>query len=182
MKIPFPSYQTTFTCDCTMQEVTKKIQDCVAQNPKEMKIKKSEYDGIQRFVIETSTGSVFMHNSFSPAIYISLSSLGGKTGVNLIFELPKYAKLFTRFYICSCLVFAVFMFLDSIIKNEYADFLWNFLPVVFCLYCYFLSLFGLRLSSQGKLKLILQSLDYHYNGKDFLPQLQRVKFFNSKKE
>ena len=64
MKLPFPSYQTTFTCDCTMQEAITRIQGCVLQNKKEMKIKKAEFNGVQTFVIETSTGSIFYNNSF----------------------------------------------------------------------------------------------------------------------
>ena len=93
MKLLFPSYKTTFSCDLPMYEVTKKMQDCVLQNKKEMKIKKAKFNGIQGFVIETSTGSVLYKNSFLPIIKVDLKPIGNKTEISMLFEMKLSVKI-----------------------------------------------------------------------------------------
>ena len=92
MKLPFPSYKTTFTCDLPMYEVTKKIQDCVARNQRELKIKKSEFAGGQSFVIETHTGSV--SGGYNSLIKANLKSLTNKkTEISMLFEMKLSVKI-----------------------------------------------------------------------------------------
>ncbi len=179
MKLPFPSYKTTFTCDCTLGEATKKIQDCVAQNHKEMKIKKAEYDGVQRFVIETSTGSLFYRNSALPKIKISLKPIGDKTEVTMLFELKRDIKIMSSFFI----VLALFMILTILVIS-----IKDKLPLSFDLFSLPLTSIGLmtimnvvclKITSKSKMKIFLEEFGYNHKDKENSPKLELVKLFTS---
>ena len=75
MKLPFPSYQTTFSCDCTMREAITRIQDYVEQNPWEIKMTDSFYDGWQNIVVESKFGEISQRNISLPVVKIKLKTV-----------------------------------------------------------------------------------------------------------
>ena len=180
MKLPFPSYKTTFTCDCTMQEAITRIQDYVEQNPWEIKMIDSFYDGLQNIVVESKFGEISQRNISLPVVKIKLKTVGEKTQFYIEFEFKYITKFYTVVYLSATLLFFLFYLVVSFVNRIYPDLLLVSIFVVFM----FLFSVGITLSFKSSAKKFVLSLlaFLGYNDKDFLPQLQRVKFFNSKKE
>ena len=176
MKLPFPSYQTTFTCDCTMQEAITRIQDYVEQNPWEIKMTDSFYDGLQNIVVESKFGEISQRNISLPVVKIELKTLGEKTQFYIEFEFKYITKFYTVVSLSATLLFFLFYLVFSFINHISPDLFFVSIFVAFL----FLFSVGITLSFKSSAKKFVLSLlaFLGYNDKDFLPQLQRVKFID----
>ncbi len=181
MKLPFPSYKTTFTCDLPMYEVTKKIQDCVARNQRELKIKKSEFAGGQSFVIETSTGSVLYKNSFLPIIKVDLKPIGNKTEVSMLFEMKLSVKIMSVLLISLWLFIISTMVIVSLKNNQPLSFDYFVMPVTLMVLLVFSNIIALKITSKSKLKIFLKEIGFNPKDKVNSPKLEWVKIFGSTK-
>ncbi len=180
MKLPFPSYKTTFTCDLPMYEVTKKMQDCVLQNKKEMKIKKTEFNGIQGFVIETSTGSVLYKNSFLPIIKVDLKPIGNKTEISMLFEMKLSVKIMSVLLVSLWLFIISTMVIVSLKNNQPLTFDYFVMPVTLMVLLVFSNIVALRITSKSKLKIFLKEFGFNPKDKENSPKLEWVKIFGFK--
>lgn len=180
MKLPFPSYQTTFTCDCTMQEAITRIQGCVLQNKKEMKIKKAEFNGVQTFVIETSTGSIFYNNSFLPLIKIRLKPIGEKTEIAILFEMKFSVKIISVWLVLLWLFMFTSMVVISIKDNLPLSYEIFLMPVILVALMSLVNIIGLRITSKSKFKVFLEEFGFNPKDKENSPKLEWVKIFGSK--
>ena len=181
MKLPFPSYKTTFTCDLPMYEVTKKIQDCVARNQRELKIKKSEFAGGQSFVIETSTGSIFYNNSFLPLIKIRLKPLGEKTEIAILFEMKFSVKIISVWLVLLWLFMFTSMVVISIKDNLPLSYEIFLMPVILVALMSLVNITGLRITSKSKFKVFLEEFGFNPKDKENSPKIEWVKIFGSTK-
>lgn len=177
MKLPFPSYQTTFVCDYTMQEVIAKIQGCVLQNKKEMKIKKAEFNGVQSFDIETSTGSVFYNNSFLPLIKISLKPVGEKTEITVLFEMKHPVKIISVLLVLMWMFVFFSVVIISIKDNLPLSFEMFLMPVLLITMMSSVNIIGLRITSKIKFKIFLKEFGFNPKDKQNSPKLEWVKIF-----
>lgn len=180
MKLPFPSYQTTFTCDCTMQEAITRIQGCVLQNKKEMKIKKAEFNGVQTFVIETSTGSIFYNNSFLPLIKIRLKPIGEKTEIAILFEMKFSVKIISVWLVLLWIFMFTSMVVISIKDNLPLSYEIFLIPVILVALMSLVNITGLRITSKSKFKVFLEEFGFNPKDKENSPKLVWVKIFNCK--
>ncbi len=179
MKLPFPSYKTTFTCDCTMQEAITKTQDYVEQNPWEIKMTDSFYDGLQNIVVESKFGEISQRNISLPVVNIKLKTLGEKTQFFIKFEFKYITKFYTVVSLSATLLFFLFYLVVSFINHISLDLFFVSIFVIFLL----LFSVGITLSFKSSVKkFVLSFLAFlGYNDKEFLLQLERVRFFNSTK-
>ena len=180
MKLPFPSYKTTFTCDLPMYEVTKKIQDCVARNQRELKIKKSEFAGGQSFVIETHTGSV--SGGYNSLIKANLKSLTNKkTEISMLFEMKLSVKIMSVLLISLWLFIISTMVIVSLKNNQPLTFDYFVMPVTLMALLVFSNIVALRITSKSKLKIFLKEFGFYPKDKENSPKLEWVKIFGSTK-
>ena len=179
MKLPFPSYKTTFTCDCTMQEAITRIQDYVEQNPWEIKMTDSFYDGLQNIVVESKFGEISQRNISLPVVKIKLKTLGEKTQFYIEFEFKYITKFYTVVSLSATLLFFLFYLVVSFINHVSPDLFFVSIFVIFLL----LFSAGVTLSFKSSAKRFVLSLlaFLGYNDKEFLPQLERVKFIDLSK-
>ena len=181
MKLPFPSYQTTLVCDYTMQEVIARIQGCVLQNKKEMKIKKAEFNGVQTFVIETSTGSIFYNNSFLPLIKIRLKPIGEKTEIAILFEMKFSVKIISVWLVLLWLFMFTSMVVISIKDNLPLSYEIFLMSVILVALMSLVNITGLRITSKSKFKVFLEEFGFNPKDKVNSPKLEWVKIFGSTK-
>ncbi len=179
MRLPFPSYKVTFVCDIPMYEATKKIQDCVARNQRELKIKKSEFAGGQSFVIETHTGSVSGgYNSFIKANLKSLTNK--KTEVSMLFEMKLSVKIMSVLLVSLWLFIISTMVVISLKNNQPLTFDYFVMPVTLMVLLVFSNIVALRITSKSKLKIFLREFGFNPKDKENSPKLEWVKIFGSK--
>ena len=179
MKLPFPSYKTTFTCDLPMYEVNKKIQDCVARNQRELKIKKSEFAGGQSFVIETHTGSV--SGGYNSLIKANLKSLTNKkTEISMLFEMKLSVKIMSVLLISLWLFIISTMVIISLKNNQPLSFDYFVMPVTLMVLLVFSNIIALKITSKSKLKIFLKEFGFNPKDKENSPKLEWVKIFNCK--
>lgn len=179
MKLPFPSYQTTFTCDCTMQEAIERILSCVSQDSWGTKLIDSYYDGSQNIIFESRFGVVSRRNVTLPIVNVKITPVGEKSEVSIIFEYKYLTKLFYAIYLGALLSFTLFYLTISVINRVFPEVMFITIIVFMVLLILIGTPLSVKSSSKTILLTLLDALNYNYNGKDFLPQLQRVKFFNS---
>ena len=180
MKLPFPSYKATFTCDLPMYEVTKKIQDCVARNQRVLEIKKSEFAGGQNFVIETHTGSI--NGGYNSLIKVDLKSLTNKkTEVSMLFEMKLSVKIMSVLLVSLWLFIILTMVVISLKNNQPLTFDYFVMPVTLMVLLVFSNVMALRITSKSKLKIFLRAFGFNPKDKQNSPKLEWVKIFNSTK-
>jgi|GEM_PF-4417893 len=179
MKLPFPSYKTTFTCDLPMYEVTKKIQDCVARNQRELKIKKSEFAGGQSFVIETHTGSV--SGGYNSLIKANLKSLTNrKTEISMLFEMKLSVKIMSVLLVSLWLFIISTMVVVSLKNNQPLTFDYFVMPVTLMVLLVFSNIVALRITSKSKFKVFLEEFGFNPKDNETSPKLEWVKIFKCK--
>jgi len=85
----FPSYTTSFLCNCTTQEAMERISKAVACQGNYLDLVKAYYIGVQKIRLDAHTGSYLYCNSFMPTIDIEILDQQEKTQICAIFQLKK---------------------------------------------------------------------------------------------
>ena len=99
----FPSYETTFSCDCSLQEATERIAKAAAWKTNELKIKKACYcAGTQKFILHFDPG---YRNSFVPVISLEIKETEQGVSVSAIFSLHKIVEIGTLILCAFALLF-----------------------------------------------------------------------------
>lgn len=157
MNIVFPSYVTSFLCNCTMQEAMERILEAVACQGNNLNIIKVYFMGVQKIILSSHTGSYLYHNSFMPIIDIEIVDVHGKTQVYALFGLKKSTKVVM-------MIFYVFVFLFEIsllvhqMTHQLTIFPQLFYPLGIILLSYTFSIAGLFFSSKGVLGILYAAL------------------------
>ncbi len=184
MKLPFPSYQTTFVCDYTMQEAIERIREFVAQKPKQFKIEKSYYDGSQNIIIGTTESRLGLMSKrilTLPLVNIKIIPFGEKSRIFIEFGFKHELKFSLIVGLGSLLAFSLFYITLLINNRALPELLFVFIIAFLLLLMIVPPTISVKSSSKSILLTLLNALDYNYNDKGILPQVQRVKFFNSTK-
>ncbi len=180
MKLPFPSYKVTFVCDIPMYEATKKIQNCVARNQRELEIKKSEFAGGQSFVIETHTGSV--SGGYNSLIEVDLKPLTNKkTEVSMLFKMKTFMKILSSFFFIVWLFILLNMIVISFKNSQPLTFDYFSVPLFLITLLVFTNVIALSITSKSKLKIFLREFGFNPKDKENSPKLEWVKIFTSTK-
>ena len=89
----FPSYETTFLCDCTLQEATERIAEAAACSANKLKIKKACYcAGIQKIILHAKWYECHHLTTLVSTLEIKETEQGSM--VSAIFSERKYKKVF----------------------------------------------------------------------------------------
>lgn len=172
MKIRFPSFSTSFTCDCTLQEAIERIMKAVNQESNNMKLVNSSYSGVQKIVISTSTGSILYRNSFLPITTIEIKEENNVLRISMLFELRKSIRILIAIYCLICAFFEMFLTVYVLINN-YQFTAPMLMPLGLILFILLLSFFGLKFSSRGVLRVLFDSLTQ--GAETRLPRIYKVK-------
>lgn len=154
----FPSYETTFLCDCTLQEATERIAEAAACKANEMKIGNASYcAGTQRIVLHSKLYSGVYRNSFSPDSTLEIKEAERGSSVSVTFSLPRLVKILILVYCAVALLFgmillAVTLLLGGALTGPHC------IPFILAAFCYVLSRVGLRCSVRKPLEILHYSL------------------------
>ena len=179
MKIKFPCYNTSFICDCTLQEATERIFKAVNWESNNLKLLNATYSGVQKIIISASTGSILYHNSFLPITTVEIREENEASRISMRFELKKSVKVFMVIYCVILALFEIAMsveFLSDLLAINSAlniSSLWPLLlPLGMFLFCCVLSSIGLKVSSKGVLDILFYELTQ--GSKDKLPPIHKL--------
>lgn len=89
----FPSYETAFPCDCSLQEATKRIAEAAACSADKLKIKKAcYYAGIQKIILHAKWYE--MRHLIALVSTLEIKETEQGSVVSATFSERKYTKFF----------------------------------------------------------------------------------------
>ena len=103
----FPCYTTSFPCDYTVQEVTRRISATAVCQHNDIEVVEADHADAQKVVLTAHTGGCVYHNSFMPMVTIKMMEVDGKAQVSMFFELQKSTKIFMKLFTTIALLFGL---------------------------------------------------------------------------
>lgn len=154
----FPSYETTFLCDCSLQEATGRIAKAAAFPANKLKIKKFRYkDGAQEIVLYSGMYEGFYHNSFAPIASLKIKEAAQGAEVSATFSLRKPVKIFSCIYCALALLLGVIVLAATLFDGRIL--IWaHCIPFALAAFGYVLVRAGTRFSVAWLLKELHYSL------------------------
>ena len=156
----FPSYETAFSCDCTLQEATERIAKATACEANGFKLKSASYNaGTQKIVLYSKPYSVFFRNSFAPVATLELKKTERGSSAHVTFSLRKHIKAFVLAFCACAILLGLAMFAVCLFRGRAP--VWPvFLPFLALPLAYVFMYLGLRFS----IKRMLEVLHYALTG------------------
>lgn len=153
MEKGFICYATSFSCDYTLNEATKRILETVACQHNNLSITRAYYSDGQNVILSTRTGTFVWYNSFLPSINIKMSEEDPKTQVSIFFELQRSTKQLMKLITLLVLLFETTL-LVLWIMNKLVTPVLLCLPLGTMIFIYILSSVGLFISSKRVLRIL----------------------------
>ncbi|MGN0517300.1 MAG: hypothetical protein ACI4II_01085 [Acutalibacteraceae bacterium] len=98
MKLGLFRYATSFKCNSTVEEATKRIFEAALCEDNNLEVVRACYDGAQKITLNSSTGSYIYHNSFMPIVNIDIEESDGVSLIHILFELKQRTKMFMMLF------------------------------------------------------------------------------------
>lgn len=169
----FPSYETTFLCDCSLQEATKRIAEAAACEANEMKIVNASYcAGTQRIVLHAKWFE--LRHLTTLVSTLEIKETEQRSMVSAIFSERKYTK------VCLLVSLSIFMlcwvsYLSFYLAHEITVIWPLFGSVLALLYGWWIYWNSFELYASKLLRILHPALTLEFVKQ--LPALNRCRFF-----
>lgn len=161
MKLRFPSYETSFLCDCTLQEATERIAKAAASEANDLTVKKACYDGKQKIVLYSGMWLGFYTNCFAPVASLEIKKAEQGVSVSVNFSLRKPIKLITFAYCALTFLLGVIALAANLLSEQTLTLLYC-IPFVAAVFGYVLGWGGLYFSAGRMLEVLHYSLTLEF--------------------
>lgn len=158
MRKGFLCYSTSFSCDYTLNEATKRILETVACQHNNLSITRAYYSCVQNVILSPRTNTFVWRNSFSPRITIKMCEENQKTQVSIFFELQRSVKRLMNLIELLVLLYEITL-LVLWIMNQLVTPVLLCLPLGTMIFIYILSSVGLLISSKRALRILFVAFD-----------------------
>ena len=158
----FPSYETTFPCDCSLQEATERIAEAAACEANMLKIKSANYiAGTQKIVLHAKWDSWVYRNPVVPVATLEIKETERGSMVSVNFALRRYIKIFLIVFCAYAMLLGVTMIAICLFARVPPP--WPvFLPFVAPLPAYVILCLSMRFCVRRTLEILHYSLTLEF--------------------